>query len=52
MNEPDRLETMAADAKKAGKPNATEDLADLVIAIAEKCPIAEYKNKKKSGVQA
>lgn len=52
MNEPDRLETMAADAKKAGKPNATEDLADLVIAIAEKRPIAEYKNKKKSGVQA
>lgn len=52
INEPDRLETMAADAKKAGKPNATEDLADLVIAIAEKCSIAEYKNKKKNGVQA
>ncbi|WP_313601201.1 undecaprenyldiphospho-muramoylpentapeptide beta-N-acetylglucosaminyltransferase [Rhizobium sp.] len=52
MNEPDRLETMAADAKKAGKPRATEDLADLVIAIAEKRPIAEYKKKTISGVQA
>lgn len=52
MNEPDRLEVIAADAKKAGRPDATEDLADLVIAIAEKRPIAEYKNKKNSGVQA
>ncbi len=52
MNEPDRLEAMAADAKKAGKPDATEDLADLVMAIAEKRPIAEYKKKNNSGVQA
>lgn len=52
MTEPDRLEVMAADAKKAGKPDATEDLADLVIAIAEKRPIAEYKKKNKIGVQA
>lgn len=52
MNEPDRLEAMAADAKRAGKPDATEHLADLVIAIAEKRPIAEYKKKIISGVQA
>jgi UDP-N-acetylglucosamine--N-acetylmuramyl-(pentapeptide) pyrophosphoryl-undecaprenol N-acetylglucosamine transferase len=52
MNEPERLEAMASAAKKAGRPDATERLADLVVAIAEKRPIAEYKKKNKSGVQA
>ncbi|WJH40298.1 undecaprenyldiphospho-muramoylpentapeptide beta-N-acetylglucosaminyltransferase [Aliirhizobium terrae] len=52
MNEPDRLEAMAAAAKKAGKPDATERLADLVTAVAEKRPIAEYKKNNMSGVQA
>jgi UDP-N-acetylglucosamine--N-acetylmuramyl-(pentapeptide) pyrophosphoryl-undecaprenol N-acetylglucosamine transferase len=52
MNEPERLETMAAAAKHAGKPDATERLADLVIAVADRRPIEEYKKNNISGVQA
>ncbi|CDN48352.1 undecaprenyldiphospho-muramoylpentapeptide beta-N-acetylglucosaminyltransferase [Neorhizobium galegae] len=43
MKDPDKLERMAAAAKSAGRPNATGKLADLVVAIAERKSISEFK---------
>jgi UDP-N-acetylglucosamine--N-acetylmuramyl-(pentapeptide) pyrophosphoryl-undecaprenol N-acetylglucosamine transferase len=43
MKEPERLEKMAAAAKQAGRPDAANALADLVICVAERRPISEYK---------
>ncbi|WP_105382546.1 undecaprenyldiphospho-muramoylpentapeptide beta-N-acetylglucosaminyltransferase [Neorhizobium alkalisoli] len=43
MKEPERLEKMAAAAKSAGRPNAAILLADMVVAIAERKSIAEFK---------
>jgi UDP-N-acetylglucosamine--N-acetylmuramyl-(pentapeptide) pyrophosphoryl-undecaprenol N-acetylglucosamine transferase len=43
MKEPERLEKMAAAAKSAGRPNAAILLADMVVAIAERRSIAEFK---------
>ncbi len=49
MDEPERLETMASDARAAGHPGAADLLADMVVAIADRKPIAEIKIK---GVRA
>jgi UDP-N-acetylglucosamine--N-acetylmuramyl-(pentapeptide) pyrophosphoryl-undecaprenol N-acetylglucosamine transferase len=43
MKEPERLEKMAAAAKSAGRPDAAILLADMVVAIAERRSIAEFK---------
>jgi UDP-N-acetylglucosamine--N-acetylmuramyl-(pentapeptide) pyrophosphoryl-undecaprenol N-acetylglucosamine transferase len=43
MKEPERLEKMAAAAKSAGRPNAAILLADMVVAIAGRRSIAEFK---------
>jgi UDP-N-acetylglucosamine--N-acetylmuramyl-(pentapeptide) pyrophosphoryl-undecaprenol N-acetylglucosamine transferase len=43
MREPDRLEAVAAAAKLAGKPDAAVALADMVVALAERMPISEFK---------
>ncbi len=43
MREPDRLEAVAAAAKRAGKPDAAVALADMVVALAERMPISEFK---------
>lgn len=43
MKEPERLEKMAAAAKSAGRPDAAILLADMVVAIAERKSIAEFK---------
>jgi UDP-N-acetylglucosamine--N-acetylmuramyl-(pentapeptide) pyrophosphoryl-undecaprenol N-acetylglucosamine transferase len=43
IKEPERLEKMAAAAKQAGRPDAANALADLVICVAERRPISEYK---------
>ena len=47
LKEPDRLEAMAAAARRAGKPNATGVLADLVEGVAARKSVTEFK-----GVQA
>jgi UDP-N-acetylglucosamine--N-acetylmuramyl-(pentapeptide) pyrophosphoryl-undecaprenol N-acetylglucosamine transferase len=52
MKEPERMEAIAAAAKKTGRPDATERLADLVVAVAERRSVSEYKNNNKTGVQA
>jgi UDP-N-acetylglucosamine--N-acetylmuramyl-(pentapeptide) pyrophosphoryl-undecaprenol N-acetylglucosamine transferase len=52
MKEPDRLETMAASARQAGHPDAAIALADLVIAVADRRSISDYKKEKNTGVQA
>ncbi|TCD15243.1 undecaprenyldiphospho-muramoylpentapeptide beta-N-acetylglucosaminyltransferase [Oricola cellulosilytica] len=43
IGDPDRLQTMAAAAKQAGKPEATALLADLVEAIASGRTVAAFK---------
>lgn len=43
MDDPARLEKMAAAAKSVGKADATRLLADLAEAIASKIPVAEFK---------
>ena len=43
MKDPDKLERMAAAAKSAGRPNATDLLADMVAVIAERKSITEFK---------
>ncbi|TWF54377.1 undecaprenyldiphospho-muramoylpentapeptide beta-N-acetylglucosaminyltransferase [Neorhizobium alkalisoli] len=43
MKEPERLEKMAAAAKQAGRPNAAAALADLVVAVAERKSLSEFK---------
>lgn len=43
MKEPERLAKMAAAAKQAGRPDAANALADLVICVAERRPISKYK---------
>ena len=45
MNEPDRLGTMAASARTAGKPNAAMLLADLTEAIASGKSVAEFRKE-------
>jgi UDP-N-acetylglucosamine--N-acetylmuramyl-(pentapeptide) pyrophosphoryl-undecaprenol N-acetylglucosamine transferase len=52
MKEPERLEKMAAAAKRAGRPDAAIALADMVVAVAERRPISEWKTSKDKGVQA
>lgn len=52
MKEPDRLADMAHSAKSAGRPNATRALADMVVALAERRSISEFKNSKDAGVRA
>ncbi len=47
MREPERLATMAAAAKSAGKPNAASLLADLVEAIASGQSIQTFKGNRK-----
>ncbi|MEQ1406504.1 undecaprenyldiphospho-muramoylpentapeptide beta-N-acetylglucosaminyltransferase [Rhizobium sp. YS-1r] len=49
MKEPDRLEKMATAAKTAGHPNAASLLADMVVAIAERKSIAEFRTSKDFG---
>jgi UDP-N-acetylglucosamine--N-acetylmuramyl-(pentapeptide) pyrophosphoryl-undecaprenol N-acetylglucosamine transferase len=46
MKEPERLEKMAAAAKQAGRPNAAAALADLVVAVAERKSLSEFKGVK------
>ncbi|ARM89183.1 undecaprenyldiphospho-muramoylpentapeptide beta-N-acetylglucosaminyltransferase [Rhizobium sp. CIAT894] len=46
MNDPEKLEHMAAAAKLAGKPDAANLLADMVEAIAAKRTIAEFKRTR------
>ena len=48
MNDPERLGTMAAAAKSAGKPDATRLLADLTEAIASGRSIAEFKKGQRA----
>ena len=43
MDDPDKLARMAAAARKAGKPQATQVLADLTEAVANKQSIAHFK---------
>lgn len=43
MNAPDTLAGMAAAARRVGRPDAAQLLADLVEAIAAGRPIAEFK---------
>jgi UDP-N-acetylglucosamine--N-acetylmuramyl-(pentapeptide) pyrophosphoryl-undecaprenol N-acetylglucosamine transferase len=45
MNDPQKLATMAAAAKSAGKPDATRLLADLTEAIASGKSVAEFKKE-------
>ncbi len=52
MREPERMERMASAAKKAGHPDAAAALGGLVVAVAERRPIAQYKTSKDKGVQA
>ncbi|MEZ2132307.1 MULTISPECIES: undecaprenyldiphospho-muramoylpentapeptide beta-N-acetylglucosaminyltransferase [unclassified Sinorhizobium] len=46
MNDPEKLSKMAAAAKQAGKPDATNLLADLVEAIGAKRKISEFKGAR------
>jgi UDP-N-acetylglucosamine--N-acetylmuramyl-(pentapeptide) pyrophosphoryl-undecaprenol N-acetylglucosamine transferase len=46
MKEPERLEKMAAAAKQAGRPNAAVALADLVMAVADRKSLSEFKGVK------
>ncbi|AHG46136.1 UDP-diphospho-muramoylpentapeptide beta-N- acetylglucosaminyltransferase [Rhizobium leguminosarum bv. trifolii CB782] len=46
MNDPEKLAHMAAAAKRAGKPDAANLLADMVEAIAAKRTIAEFKRTR------
>jgi UDP-N-acetylglucosamine--N-acetylmuramyl-(pentapeptide) pyrophosphoryl-undecaprenol N-acetylglucosamine transferase len=46
IDEPDRLATVAAAAKSAGKPDAARLLADLAEAIASGQSVADYKRGK------
>jgi UDP-N-acetylglucosamine--N-acetylmuramyl-(pentapeptide) pyrophosphoryl-undecaprenol N-acetylglucosamine transferase len=46
MKEPERLEKMAAAAKQAGRPNAAVALADLVLAVADRKSLSEFKGVK------
>lgn len=46
MNDPEKLSSMAAAAKLAGKPNAANLLADMVEAIAAGRTIAEFKRTR------
>ncbi len=46
MDEPERLAQMAAAARKAGKPHATQVLADLTEAVANKQSIAQFKGAR------
>jgi UDP-N-acetylglucosamine--N-acetylmuramyl-(pentapeptide) pyrophosphoryl-undecaprenol N-acetylglucosamine transferase len=52
MKEPERLEKMAAAAKQAGRPNAAVALADLVMAVADRKSLSEFKTLKDQGVKA
>ena len=46
MDEPEKLARMAAAARKAGKPQATQVLADLTEAVAAKQSIAHFKGAR------
>ncbi|MGO7509553.1 undecaprenyldiphospho-muramoylpentapeptide beta-N-acetylglucosaminyltransferase [Rhizobium ruizarguesonis] len=46
MNDPEKLSHMAAAAKRAGKPDAANLLADMVEAIAARRTIAEFKRTR------
>ena len=46
MDDPDKLARMAAAARKAGKPQATQVLADLTEAVANKQSIAHFKGAR------
>ncbi|MBT1156236.1 undecaprenyldiphospho-muramoylpentapeptide beta-N-acetylglucosaminyltransferase [Aminobacter anthyllidis] len=48
MNDPGRLETMAAAARSVGKADATRLLADLAEAIASKIPVSDFKKGMRS----
>ena len=46
MHDPDKLSRMAAAAKKAGRPNATQVLADMVEAVAAGQSITQFKGAR------
>ena len=46
MNEPARLSAAAASAKLAGRPEATTELADLVVAIATGQTVEQFKTNR------
>lgn len=48
MEEPERLETMAAAAKSVGRPNAARLLADLAEAIASRKTIEEFRKETRA----
>jgi UDP-N-acetylglucosamine--N-acetylmuramyl-(pentapeptide) pyrophosphoryl-undecaprenol N-acetylglucosamine transferase len=48
ISEPDRLESMAAAAKSAGKPDAARLLADLAEAIASGKSVEEFRKGERS----